>query len=313
MAGFSDDDLRQMMGTLSILVADSKREIGQLHEKLEHNGETKYQSLETYINSKYTTTIKSFEKLKYLDIDDPELVNSWIICFNQVKRLHPQVFDAFMNAKSEDEIGIEKLQYTPYTGKQLNDMMRIFYMRISELIERKVDPNVSREIDNGETKFAPNLFKKVYEMIISKPDVSAAERIGHALFKLQSKLRELERDSTYLLCQHLQTQEHQHDDLIYKFLIGGVSPWYLHLQIYLLSYKLGTSNLFLEVYARHYELYKADPNYKLPDIMTLLNEIRSNRDYSKVVNAAKKGSTSQECFREEQQKVTPSLLDQLVD
>lgn len=44
---------------------------------------------------------------------------------------------------------------------------------------------------------------------------------------------------------------------------------------------------FLEIYAQHYELYKADPIYKLPDSMTLLNEIRSNRDYPKVVNAAK--------------------------
>lgn len=287
MAEFSDAELRKMMGTLSLLVQDSRREINHLHEKLENNSDSKYQSLETYINSKYADTIKSFEKLKYLDIDNSELVNTWIMCFNQVKRFHPQVFDAFMEAENEDEIGIEKIQYTPYTGKHLNDMIRIFYMKISELIERKVSPNVSREMNDGQPQFVPNLFKKVYEMIISKPDVSAAERIGKALFKLQSKLRELERESAFLLCQHLMTDDHQHDDIILKFLVSGVSPWYLHLQIYMLSYKLGFSNLFLEIYAQHYELYKADPIYKLPDSMTLLNEIRSNRDYPKVVNAAK--------------------------
>ena len=85
MAEFSDAELRKMMGTLSLLVQDSRREINHLHDKLENNSDSKYQSLETYINSKYADTIKSFEKLKYLDIDNSELVNTWIMCFNQVK------------------------------------------------------------------------------------------------------------------------------------------------------------------------------------------------------------------------------------
>ena len=54
------------------------------------------------------------------------------------------------------------------------------------------------EMNDGQ----PQLFRiclKVYEMIISKPDVSAAERIGKALFKLQSKLRELEENQHFVM------------------------------------------------------------------------------------------------------------------
>ena len=271
MVELSDKEIAESFGKIALMFEDLKK--SSSHKS----------SIESYVNNEYADELKSFRELKQFNRSQPDIVDNWLECFNNFRMKHKALFAAFMNTDNYRKMRLGNKVICRYSDDELDEMGQELYIRIVTIIASKVKSDIIEESVNGRMVTVKNIFRQVYYTIVEIPDPSATQKLKTAFYDLHNKVKNATyKGDGFEYLNMISSKPDDFEEIVYKFICSGYDML-AHVGLYTQAFARGYQHLFLNIYAKHFRIYKKDLTYKLPPPHDVFVEIMTDNDYPKLI------------------------------